>query len=186
MKVKTVLRLAAANLGRDDLVAQINDCAAEPTGDLSALLRCFNLVENEIALDYFPLTREQRLCAPNGVIPLHRLRETPVGVLGVEDAEGRKLSFEVHPAAIRLPAYGGRGRVTVRYTYSPREKCLMGDSDFSGRISARLLALGVTCEFCLSHGSFAEAATWEKKYREALRAANIVRKRLSVRARRWI
>lgn len=185
MKVKSVLSQAAANLGREDLVAQIEDCASEPTGDLAALLRCFNLVENEIALDYFPLKREELLCAPHGTVPFRRFRFAPLSVVKVEDCAGRTLPFELKAACLFLPGYCARGRVRVVYTYSPVEKCFFGESSFGGRISARLLSFGVASEFCLARGQYAEAATWEKKYREALRAAGAVRKKLTVRGRRW-
>ena len=185
MKVKSVLALAAANLGREDLVAMINDCAGDAFGEIASLLRCYNLVENEVALDYFPLKREEKVCVRGGMIPFARLDYAPVTVLAVEE-DGKPLSFELRPARILLPKSDGERRVTVVYSYSPKEKRFCDKSEFGGRISCRLLSFGVACEFCLTSGQYAEAATWEKKYREALRAANVLRKRLSVRSRRWV
>lgn len=182
MKIKDVLALAAADLGREDLVALVNDCAGSPSGELSSLLRCYHLVENEIALDYFPLYKEESLPVTDGAIPYRDFAFAPVEVERVT-AEGRELCFE--PLSDRLRVEGTALRARVRYRYSPAEKAWTDDSEFSGKISARLLSFGVASEFCLSAGQFGEAATWEKKYREALKAAHIVRKRLVVRSRRW-
>lgn len=61
MKVKEVLALAAANLGRDDLVAAIEQMEGDPSAEVQSLLRCYNLAENELALDYLPLTQEEEI-----------------------------------------------------------------------------------------------------------------------------
>lgn len=183
MKVRDVMALAAANLGREDLVALVCGCSGEPEGDLAALLRCYNLVENEIALDYFPLKQRDAVKISDGKLSYSELSRAPVTILSVTDGL-RELPFEALPTGLSVNAPGSfRGEIL--YTYSPAEKEIDGDCEFSEKISARLLSLGVACEFCLSHGLFAEAAVWEKKYRDALKAADICRKKLSVRPRRW-
>lgn len=182
MKVRDVMALAAANLGREDLVALVNGCGGEAE-ELSALLRCYNLIENEVALDYFPLQGQDDVGIIDGTVSYASLSHAPVTILSVT-AGGRALAFEALPAQLCV-ASPRCGRATVRYTYSPAEKEIGDDCEFSAKISARLLSFGIACEFCLSRGQFSEAATWEKKYRDALLAANICRKRLSVRSRRW-
>lgn len=185
MTVKNILSLAAANLGREDLVAAVYDCAQEPWGEVASLLRCYNLVENEIALDYFPLKTEETLVSCGSVIPYARLQHAPVTILSVTDENGNAENFEVRPARIVLTGCKNR-KLKVVYTYSPAEKLFTDCCELGGKISARLLSFGVACEFCLTNGQFAEAAAWEKKYREALRAANTTRRPLSVRSRRWV
>lgn len=184
MTVKSILSLAAANLGREDLVAAVNDCAQEPCGEVASLLRCYNLVENEIALDYFPLKTEESILS-GGVVPYARLQHAPVTILSVTGENGIAQDFEVRPARIVLTGAKNR-QLTVVYTYSPAEKSFTDDCELGGNISARLLSFGVACEFCLTNGQFSEAAAWEKKYREALRAAHSRRRPLSVRSRRWV
>lgn len=185
MKVKRVLSLAAQNLGREDLAAAINDCAGEPAGEIASLLRCYNLIENEIALDYFPLKREETVSVRGGVLPYSRLAYAPVTVYSAADGAMRLLKFELRPARILFPSLKEETKVTLTYSHSPREKEFDSCSEYGGKISARLLSFGVCCEFCLTNGQFAEAATWEKKFREALRAADMTRRSLFVRARRW-
>lgn len=180
MKVKEVLALAASTLGRDDLCAAVS-CAREPEGDTAALLRCYNLVENEIALDYFPLKNEESFSSDRGEIAYTQFAYAPVAVCSVK-RDGASVPFEQFPAYLKTV----QGKVNVTYSYTPAQRGLEDESSFSDKISARLLSLGVATEFCLSRGQYSEAAMWEKKYRDALRAANIVRRKLAVRSRRWV
>lgn len=184
MQVKEIAALAAECLGRDDLAALAHTAKSEPRGELSSLLRCYNLVENEIALDYIPLIEEERLQVVNGEVSFSRLRFSPVEVKRVTDENGISVSFELLPDRLKVPER--ELFVTVRYTYSPPRKGWEEESAFDGKVSPRLMAQGIASEFCLSHGQFSEAAMWEKRYRESLRAAHIVRRTLFVRARRWV
>ncbi len=188
MKVRNVISLAAANLGREDLVARVEDCAAEPFGELASLLRCYNLVENEVALDYFPLKTEENFAAEQfasaGVLPYREFSFAPVEILSVKGESGLPLSYTGSPAELLFPK--NARRLHISYTYSPKEKEWGDDVEVSAQVSARLLSYGVCCEFCLANGQYGEAATWEKKFRDALRAANVRHKKLTVRSRRWI
>ncbi len=182
MKVRNVISLAAGNLGREDLVAQIEACAAEPFGELYSLLRCYNLVENEVALDYFPLIFEEEFNA-DGALLYKDFTYAPVEILSVKGESGSPLSCKTLPAKLVLPQ--NAKRVRISYTYSPKEKEWGDDVEAALQVSERLLSLGVCSEFCLTNGQYGEAATWEKKFREALRAAGVRHRKLSVRSRRW-
>ncbi len=184
MRVKEVLALAAAMLGREDLAASVYDLAGEPAGELASLLCCYNLVENEIALDYFPLKYEQIFVAESGCVPYTRFDYAPVCVNAVTSG-GKPVAFKEFPDCLKADVRRGES-VSVIYSYSPAQKGWEDDGSFSEKISPRLLALGVAHEFCLSRGQYSEAAMWEKKYRESLKAANIIRRKLAVRSRRWV
>ena len=183
MKVKEVLALAAANLGRDDLVAAIEQMEGDPSLEVQSLLRCYNLAENELALDYLPLTWEEEMELVEGEVPFSALSFAPVSVLSVSYS-GSPIAFVVRPDAI-VPQQS-KGTVQIRYTYSPSEKTIEDDGSFSGRVSARLLSYGVACEYCLSHAMYEEAKLWESRFQEAIRAANIVRRKLKMRPRSWV
>lgn len=179
MLVKDVLETAAYVLGREDLVAQLH-VGTQPTGDLSTLLRCYNLIENELALDYFPLRREDSFTVVEGKIPFSAFPFSPVEILTVKE-NCKEVEFCYYPHAIGVSAE----RVTVSYTFAPKEKEMEEESPFTGKVSARLFAYGIASEFCLAVGQFSEAATWDQKYREAIRAANVSRKKKCMRSRRW-
>lgn len=183
MLVKDVVLLASENLGREDLSAQITALSGSPEGEIASLVRCYNLVENEVALDYFPLKAEETLSVSDGKVAYSAFAHAPVDVLRVTDGD-RELPFEVLSDSLRLK--DSATRVCVTYAYAPAEKKIGDECAFSGRVSARLLSFGVTCEFLLTSARYQEAATWEKRYREALRAAGVLRRRLCIRSRRWV
>lgn len=179
MTVQEVIALAADNMGRKDLKELIvnSPAAAETT----ALVRCYNLVENEIALDYFPLRAEEDFTPEEGKIEYARFSHAPVNVTKVTRG-GAPVKFGLFPAYLSVAQ---AGRVTVSYSYSPVPKRLLENSEFTEKISARLMSFGVACEYCLTCGKYQEAAMWEGRFRDALRAAGILRRTLAIRSRRW-
>lgn len=195
MKVMEVVKLAAQNLGRQDLsdsidaLAQTSGDAAETEGEtlsdeIKSLVRCFNLVENEVALDYFPLKKEEAFTPVSHTVPYTEFSASPVDVQKVTDEGGRDVEFEIRSAHLYLPKE--HKKVVVTYSYVPALKTLGDESEFSGKITPRLLSFGVAGEFCLSASRFQEAAMWERRFLDALKAASLIRKKLSMRARRWI
>lgn len=184
MLVKEIVALAAHCLGREDLYAAAKSLADRPKGELFALLRCYNLVENEIALEYIPLKREEVLSVENGFLPFYSLSSVPVHIKRITDEGGNPMDFTLLSDGIKLR--GKADRVTVLYDYSPVEKGWNDQSEYGGKVSARLMAEGTAGEFCLTNGQFSEAAAWDQKYRDALRSAYLVRKKLKIRPRRWV
>ena len=73
----------------------------------------------------------------------------------------------------------------VTYSYAPKKKGIGDSSELGGKISPRLMALGVASEYCFVKGRTEEGKIWGVKYREALKSAGILRHPLSVRSRRW-
>lgn len=180
MTVQSVMILAAELLGRQELKeAVLSGTASE---EAKALLRCYNLVENEVALDYFPLKKTEHLTGENGKIPYTAFSEFPVDVLRAT-ADGISMRFEIFPEYLKLHS-GNSADVT--YSYAPAEKSVGEDTAFGDKISARLLAAGVCSEYLLTERRYEESKMWGLRYYDALRAAGILRRTLSVRARRWV
>lgn len=184
MKVREIAALAAEYIGREDLAEALSVLEGEPEGELKALLRCYNLVENEVAIDYFPPKREECIVPVNGKIAFSSLGSYPVEICRVRDVEGKDVAFGLHPSHLSLPE--GTGALTVTYAYSPEKKSFSDDSEFEGKVSARLLSFGVAGEFCLTAARYSEAAIWQKRFQDALHAANYHRRRIRVRTRRWV
>ncbi len=187
MLIKDVLILAAEELGRADFVPLIEQAAASsaaPDGEIATLLRCYQLVENEVALDHFPLRAEESFLPADDAVLFTRFSKAPVDVLDVRDACGRRVAFTVYPSRLLLPR--GTGEVTVVYSYAPTCAEIGDQTAFSDKISARLLSYGVACEYLLAGGRYAEAAVWDEKFHAALSAAGLERRKLSVPARRWV
>ncbi len=184
MKVREIAALAAENIGREDLAEALMELTGEPTGELKALLRCYNLVENEVAIDYFPPKREESVLPEEGKIPFASLSRYPVEICRVRSGDGKDVDFELRPTSLVISE--GTGAVTITYAYSPENKTFADECEFQGKVSARLLSFGVAGEFCLTAARYSEAAIWQKRFQDALRAADYHKRRIRVRTRRWV
>ncbi len=185
MTVRDVVMLAAENLGRSDLADEAKHCTGAVTGELASLLNCYNLVENQIALDYYRLKREETFTVQNGRIEYSKFIYAPIDVIGVTDSAGKTLEFKLLPDYLQLAQEVTAA--TVLYAYSPTEKTIHQKSAFSDKLSTRLIAYGVTCEKCMQEGRFQEAAVWEDRFVDALRNIHAFHRnpKIRLRARRW-
>lgn len=183
MKVKEVVLLAAAQLGIEEEVSAYfagTDSCGKKNAEL--LLTCFNLVENELALDYLPLVYEETYTTETGLIYYERLEKSVVRVLEVTDIWENPLEFKIFPKYLKTQAT----MLKIKYSYAPEEKTIDGDSDFDGLVSKRLMAAGVATEYALAMGLFEEASVWDKKYKEAIEATRALAPYKRISSRRWV
>ena len=190
MTVKEVIALAAGCLGREDLIAALDKkesaLSADEKLELDSLLRCYNFVENEVALDYFALKKEETVQITENKIYYNDLTAAPVNIRKVV-CGGSVQRFAAYPAYIYLPD-GWVGTASVVYDYIPSTKTtFVATSEFSDKgVPARLLAYGVSAQYCLVSGETGRAAVWDKKFRDALRAKNLLRRTATIRSRRCV
>ncbi len=182
MQVKKIMACAASLLGRRDLCGWLEgEGGVDEDGlrrDAEQMLRCYNLTENEAALDYIPLRKREKVCS-DGLIPFAALSHTPAEVLAVYGESGEKLPFRVTEEGIAVR----RGSAEVYYRARPAVKEAEDDSDYPN--GERFLALGAACEFALMEGMLDRAAELDARYKDALAAA-AKSKCVQTKARRWI
>ncbi len=178
MTVREVLTLAASFLDEKDLASAL--AGSSVTGEAETLLTCFNVVENEIALDDYPLKRTETFAFQSGTLPFSDFSVPPVDVCAVRSG-GQRLAFTLSPDGVLCDCSSAE----VTYSYAPKKKGIGDSSELGGKISPRLMALGVASEYCFVKGRTEEGKIWGVKYREALKSAGILRHPLSVRSRRW-
>ena len=183
MKVKDIVLLAATQLGIADEVQAYLD-GEEENGERNAalLLTCFNVVENELALDYLPLYAEEKINTETGKIVYSDLVHSAVRIVKVTDEKGESIPYKLYAEYLQTQA----GKVTVRYTYTPESKETDGESDFASPVSERLLAYGIAAEYSLSMGLLSEAAVWDKKYKESIEAIRSLQSGKRMKSRRWV
>lgn len=180
MKVVEILNIAAELLGRDDW----KSAAASPTSTelQERMLCCYNIVENEIALDYYPLKKKEQFYTEDGEVFFTSFSLLPVNILKVTK-NGTRAGFELFPDRISTKE---RGTVEVTYCYSPEKKTLSDACEFGDRFPARLIALGICAEMLYGEQRYDEGKQYGLRYYQALRDAGIYRRALSVRSRRWV
>ncbi len=181
--VKEVLIAAANHLGiAASVQAYFNGMNLMDTEEVDALLRCFNLVESELAFDYLPLYVEEEVETETGVVYYSELSNAVVRVVKVEDEWGNDSPFRLFPEYLKTQG----GRVKIRYAYAPTPKTLTGESDYRLYASVRLFSYGVAAEYALAQGLFEDAAVWDKKYKDAITAAYRAKPCRVIRSRRWV
>ena len=192
MKIADAVYTAAVLLQLDELCDGMNAegfSAKEPTKTLSdeqareldILLRCGNLVLQELSEGEFPL-RGQMQCETDGKLTYARLPQRVTHILGVKQG-GKNVPFTEWHDCITLPV---SGKITVAYAYSPAAVSLSSASPYPTDVpSARLLAYGIAREYCLISGMSQEASLWDSRFVACVADEAHVRGEKRVRPRVW-
>ena len=183
MTVLECVKAAAVEVGlKEDVFGYLENGEKKGEEATSNLVRCFNLVENELALDYLPLFFEDELESETGAVYFSELTKAPVRIIKVTDGFGQELTFSLFPEYLKTQA----GKIKVRYSYSPTEKGIEVTSDFLLYASVRLFAYGMAAEYFAASGLFEEAAVWDRKYKDAIQAAYKRKPNKKICSRRWL
>lgn len=120
------------------------------------LLQCFNLVENELALDYLPLYATHKCDSP--VVYYSDFEYQPVRIIDCN------CKFKIYPEFLK-----GKENVTeIKYSYIPYAKDLYDDSSYDEQY-LECLAYGTVAEYLCSQGFFEESWVWDKKYKNMIK-----------------
>ena len=184
ISVKDAVLAAARALGVEDCIEVYFEGEESPLGERDAgiLLECFNRIENELALEYLPLIAEEKVNSVTGVIFYSDLAYPATRILQVEAGDGSQAKYKLFPDRLETQA----GQVKISYTYAPSEKTMEGEGEYTFAVASKLFLYGMVAEYFLSAGELENASAWDKKYREALRAACKTRNVKRMPARRWV
>ncbi len=184
ISIKEILRAAAQSVGVGEEVESYLSGGETTVGKqaVELLLRCFERVENELALDYLPLIVEEEIVSGGGQIAYSDLRYPVARVLCVEDEWGQSVKYKLFPDCLETSS----GKVKIVYAYAPAKKGIDGVSEYKTVVSERLLHDGVAAEYSLAVGELTAAGVWDKKYKDGIRAAYKATPCKRLRSRRWI
>ena len=183
MKVKDIVLSAAAKLGVAEGVRMYFD-EEDYTYEQEALLllESFNTVENDLALNYFPLRAEDLLRTVTGALQFSTFAHSPVRILSVKNEEGKDVEFTVYPQYLKT----GPGTFRVTYTYTPDKVTIEDDGNFAVVVHENLIIFGMMAEFCMAQGRFEEGTIWDKKYKEAIERVYKLDTCTRLKSRTWI
>lgn len=182
MKVKEIILAAAKLLGMEQEILAYSNGEGLESENADMLLDCFNRVENELALDYFPLVAEEEKTSENGQYGYSAFENNVVRVLRVMDEWGQSIAFKLYARYLTTQ----QGKVKIAYTYSPKIKAWTDDAEQALGVSQRLFAYGVAAEFSLLKGLYEEGAVWEKKYKDAIAYAGRAMRVKRMKGRVWV
>lgn len=184
MKVKEVLEWAGIELGINDSVQTYLGGGSSDVGKLETerLLTAYNLVENELALDYFALLAKETFENADGAIAFTAFANDPVQVLSVESVEkGEDVAFSIYIDHLEV-----EGKVVVAYRYAPKTKDVEDDCEIAERVTKHMLVFGVVANYLASVGEYGQASAWEKKYKSAIVLAQGISKSKRIASRSWV
>ena len=168
MLVSDVVKTALILVGRKDAADAVDTQSYLQDTSLShavtAMLHCYNAVEDELARGFFPLETEQNFNTINGTVKFASFTHAPIKIVSVA-SDGKKVGYRIYPEYLDADAK----YITVRYMYCPVKKQLTDESDYGGYpVGERMLAMGAAAEYCLIEGAFEDSENWEKRYRDEI------------------
>lgn len=189
VNVTQVVELTATYLQLEEVLEmeELGGTEVNPTEltqkNLELLVRCVNLVYQELATDYIPLKHAEEITVSSGEFLFENLTKSIINVLSLKNLDGENKKFKIYPNAIKVE----NGTYQIEYSYLPSEVSLGNEVEaFSGRISERILAYGVASEYSFISGLFEEASMWKKRFEDAVLIASRKKSPLRMPTRRWV
>ncbi len=183
MTVKEIVRLSAIYLNKENVVRYIDDGVDnDALSAVNTLTVCANIIINEIATSFVPMTTREQVEIKNGRVYFSDLSQTPLEIIGVYDNSGDKLSFKSDGESIKIAATA----TCIEYKYLPPNYGLTDKIGFKDTdVSLRLMAYGTVAEYSLIERAFEESVTWRNRYVDALSAISLPQNK-TVRARSFV
>ena len=156
--------------------------SVENQEDIIKLVKCLNLVLDEIACDYFPLLKTETVTpTDNYKIPFSSLSKDLLKIYKLTNKYGKNISYKLFPSYIYCPASSAE----ITYSYKPSEVNLLTDLEEFDFLSKRTLAYGVVTEYLILSGQYDEASFWENRYKDSLLSTYRKRSEIIIKPRRW-
>ena len=183
MEIVDIVRSAAWYLGvLDKLDAYLDEDDDEWYTLAQDLLRAFNNVEKQLALEYLPLYEKEYFETETGEVCFDEFSYPVIRIVNVYNEQGEKQAFTLMPYYLRTTP----GVLSIEYAYTPYEKDLYEQTDHHLHVAQPLYVYGILAEYYLSRGEFEQAAIWDKKYKDAISATYQTQKGKRMPSRGWV
>ena len=156
MTVKEIIEKSAELLG-----VELTDENTEK------LLRCYNLIETELAIDYFPLRAVDKVIIKDNKIKYTDLKNKPSGILSVMDSQNDEVKYMICIEYLELKKNYNGHYFFVRYNYIPEEKTIDENCDYDCSYK-QVFKYGICEEYCLMQGDYEKASAFNEKYKNAI------------------
>ena len=132
------------------------------------LVRCYNLVEQELATDYSPILEVDKFFHVEDKIYYKDFSRKGYMIKGVQDFRGDKVNYVLRLEYLELQKNYDGGTFFVKYYYTPDEKDFHSQCTY-GVEYINILKYGVASEYCLVTGDFEQAKIYNDKYKEIIK-----------------
>lgn len=136
--------------------------------NIELFVECYNLVENELALEYFPLRTVDKVLIKDNKIKYDELERKAWQIMGVHNCDSHELKYKLCQKHIGFAKKENGKYCWVRYCYVPQEKTVDGISVFDEGMFKDILKYGVCAEYCLINADWEQAKLWSDKYKKSI------------------
>lgn len=155
----------------------------EVVSKIVKLLKCLNLVYQDLTRDYLPLETVEEITFTDGKFEYKNLSLVVRDIIKIEDEYGFGHSFKCFPTFVQADVT----KAKITYTYEPEDLVLFDEINaFAGKLSERILAYGVAMEYFFLSSLSDEATVWENRYISSLENALRKKSNIIMPKRRWI
>ncbi len=166
MTVKDILKLVCEFVGEKEIFAKLEETESALTKreqeKVDDMVRCFNLVNEEIASDYLPYLTKEEISVKNSVLNYSSLSKKVVHVYEVKNRFGLNLRFKLFPEFVEI--FGNAK--TIVYSFLPKQLSLGDEVEAFSGLTARIFAYGVASEYLLMNGLDCEV--WDERFKQSL------------------
>ena len=183
MSVKDIIILACEFTENQSLgqALENNSVLDEEQSEIcDSLVKCFNLVNNEVASEYIPIVKWQRVSTTNFKVEYSSLSSKVLHIISVRDSLGRKVKFKAYDSYLMAFA----NTVDIIYQAEPAELAI--DSEFYSTLPNRIYAYGIAREYYFQQTLFDEADIWEERFKNTLSIMARKRSETHIPKRRWL
>ena len=191
MQVDEILKLSAIFIGEEEVsnmnllnsittympmdedVLYADDEALVKKSDM--LLKCLNLVIEDIARDYLALLHEENIVFNDKKFEYANLSKVICDIIKLQAPNGLSIKFKTFPTHIKADIK----KAVITYSYLPEELTYHQAFDFfDNKLTPRIIAYGVAMEYLFLNSLSDEAAIWENRFLTSLQ--NALRKKHNV------
>jgi hypothetical protein len=183
---RTLAYFFGAVAGEEQLVAFYNQEGVEDVatceGSANLMLRCYNMIIEEIALEYLPLRFKEKIQANNGKIYFSELSKKPLRIMQVFNENNEKVPYKFVNDYLAV----SNGSFTVEYAYRAEVATAESDCVYEETvIGPYAIAYGMLSQYLLERGRVSESNIYQEKYLSAVRARIAQRSNIKLPARGW-
>ncbi len=184
MLVKDVIIKACDFIDNDSLSELLKNnlsLSDELQDMLNKLIKCFNLVRNEIASEYLPIVKIDVVRPSQNKIELTALSSKLLEVISIRDSKGHTLKYEIREDGIYL---NSNEKVLIKYNSIPQELDLSGE--FNSFLPERVFAYGIVKEYYFMQTLYEDAKIWDERFKNSLQIIERKKSETIIPRRRWI
>lgn len=186
MTVSEIIKIACDFTGNEELASMLDNgeksFSSGQQKTIDTLVKCLNLVQNEIATDYIPLVAFEDVVATEFKVDYSKFAHKPIAVIWAKDRFGRNLRFKALPEYLMLFA----SKAKIKYNYLPQQITSIDQTLPQSIVPMRIYAYGVAREYFLMQNLSDDADIWEVRFKDSLFLFARKKHEVKMPCRRWI